>query len=310
MQTKTDSQFYSAVDRLLDTNEKMSVCKDCCNDIFDSNYAGVKNLRTALINTCRILNVAFADSALAGVEKRIDITLQKSKEVKDIFGLYKQALAGSQNVKGTNLATLTFVEIERDSRKDADIGTPEGFDTEDEMKTLSELQDEWGLGWSKEEYGWFERQVSKWKKSHKADTMAEITLLKEIIFKQFEITKARKEEKPYNDLVKEMQSLIKSSGLSPKDSNAGSSGKSRETFGNIIKEIEENEPAEIFGEERDAFKDWQNIEQYFERYIVRPLKNFVTGSRDFSLTSDYDDENAPDIDTDDIQSYLSDEENE
>jgi len=37
---------------------------------------------------------------------------------------------------------------------------------------------------------------------------------------------------------------------------------------------------------KGTFKDFDNIEFYFEKFITRPLKNFVMGSRDFNVETE------------------------
>jgi hypothetical protein len=68
-------------------------------------------------------------------------------------------------------------------------------------------------------------------------------------------------------------------------------GKSQETFSAFIKTIEENEPAEYF-EDKKLFKDFDNLNFYFEKYILRPLKNFVINSRDFDVSAGTEEEDV------------------
>ena len=83
-------------------------------------------------------------------------------------------------------------------------------------------------------------------------------------------------------MVKELQDLMKTASLDPAKASAINSGKSQDTFGGIVKLIEEAEPAEHY-KDKELFKDYDNIVLYFYNYVTRPLKNFITGSRDFSL---------------------------
>jgi hypothetical protein len=62
--------------------------------------------------------------------------------------------------------------------------------------------------------------------------------------------------------------------------------------------IEETEPAEYYAD-KTMFKDFDNIGFYFEKYVTRPLKNFVMGSRDFNVETEKDgddDDDSFDID--------------
>ncbi len=54
-----------------------------------------------------------------------------------------------------------------------------------------------------------------------------------------------------------------------------------------MKVIEENEPASYY-EDKKLFKDFDDIDFYFKKYVTRPLKNFVTQSRDFNVDTEDD----------------------
>ena len=119
--------------------------------------------------------------------------------------------------------------------------------------------------------------------------MAEQTLLHHIAYKQFEIRKARESNPTDTDLstslLKQLQDLIKTASIDPGKANAAGQGKNMESFSAFIKMIEETEPAEFYSE-KDMFKDIDNIDFYFTKYVTRPLKNFVMGSRDFNVEAE------------------------
>lgn len=271
--------FYKAVDPVLDTNGYMSVCKLCCNEIYENSYVTVGELFNALDATCKILNVAYIEDVARGVEKRLLAKTSKGQKVTNVFGVYRQTLTGTKNV-GADYKTMTYNESTVSRAKE--VETPE-FEDEQEERTYEELIFEWGKGFDPDTYLWLESKFQQWSSVHKCDTPAEKTLLREIVWKEFEIAKARDEDRGTGGLVKELQELMKTAAVDPAKASTENYGKSHETFSDFISMIEEKEPAEVFGEERDAFKDWQNLERYFRDYVVRPIQNFVTGSKDFAI---------------------------
>jgi len=275
MQLKGSNNFYTAVDKLLDSNGYMSVCKDCCNDVFNANFASTKNLRVAILNTCRALNIAFSENAVNGVQSRIE---KLTKFPTNVWGFYKQALAGSGNVQGADFNVMTFVEP---MSSQENVVSQHDYDDSGDVDAMKYFEQEWGMGLELSDYEWLEAKFEKWKSTHKCDTTAEEGLLKRIVWNEFDTMKARLNGDPTTNLDKQYESLIKTANVDPQKASSGS--KSQETFSNFIKMIEENEPAEVYGEERDAFKDWQNIGWYFKNYVVRAIKNFMTGSRDFNI---------------------------
>lgn len=97
---------------------------------------------------------------------------------------------------------------------------------------------------------------------------------------------------------------MKSLAISPNMANASTASKSTETFGLWIKDIEELEPAE-WHQDNTIYKDMDNLDFYFQNYFVRPIRNFITGSRDFNIT-----EMDGDVDielSDEDYDYLDDE---
>ena len=80
---------------------------------------------------------------------------------------------------------------------------------------------------------------------------------------------------------------MKSLAISPNIANTANANKSTEAFGLWIKDIEELTPAE-WHDKHELFKDMDNLNQYFEDYFVRPIRNFITGSRDFNVQEDGD----------------------
>ena len=51
------------------------------------------------------------------------------------------------------------------------------------------------------------------------------------------------------------------------------------TWGTLIQTIENYTPAEVY-KDKKLFRDHDKIEEYFQRYIVRPFRNFFTGSNE------------------------------
>jgi hypothetical protein len=92
---------------------------------------------------------------------------------------------------------------------------------------------------------------------------------------------------------KALQNLIKTANFVERKSITAQNQNIKDSFGEWIKEIEDTSPAEWVDNQK-KFKDIDGLQGYIKKYIIRPLKNFVTGSRDFDSILD----NMPDGDTD------------
>jgi hypothetical protein len=282
MQNKKPTEFFDATDVFLDANGKMSVCRDCISEIYVRVYQSEHSMERTLLRLCRMLNMRYDEGVISRFKNELEGKEVDVKTSKNVFGLYKARLTvntkRSSNSKLFDSAgDLTFTEpglnlenipIDEDSMPPVD------------MKEYFEAV--WGKGLTNDDYEYLEQEFAEWQRTTKCDTQSELILVKELCFKQNEIRKKRLGGDNVDALVKSLQEIMKNSALTPAQANAASSGKSAECFGMWIKDIENLRPAE-WHEKQDLFKDIDNIDDYAEKYIKRPLKNFVTGSRDFNV---------------------------
>jgi len=299
MTTKKYSDFFFATDLELDRNGYFSICKSCCQEIYTDYYNEEKDIARALLRTCRKLNVVYDEVIVDKTIETLKGLYEKGKAVDRVFSIYKAKLAtlGGATYNGNlHKGDLTFKEPSIYVEQSMDENT----DVDKDLKIY------WGENLDFEDYLFLEKEMSEWKKTHKCDTKAEEVLLKEICHKSLEIRKKRKSGNGATPaaLVKELQDLMKTASVDPAKTSIANSGKARETFSNIIEIIEQNEPAEYF-EDKELFKDYDNIDSYFKKYVTRPLKNFVTRSRDFNIEADDsdDDDFANDIEEEGIAEF-------
>lgn len=277
---KPPSDFFTAVDSYLDSSGKFSICKTCCNEIYDKMYAMERSLSKALLKTCRILNVRYDEKAVTATEERLRAMVDTGKNISyNVFGIYKTKL-GSVNSK--NVADRAIIEDYTFIEPGNEI--VEGI-TEEDTPDAVDLQQFWGNNYNYDDYVFLEKELAEWKKTHKSDTKAEEFLLTEICHKSLEIRKAREIGKSTAGLVKELQDLMKTANVDPAKTAMIGSGKAMDTFSSFIKTIEENEPIDTFKDDA-IFKDFDNILWYFKKFVTRPISNFFGLSRIFNLEDD------------------------
>lgn len=268
--------FYEATDQVLDKNGYMSVCKPCISEVFMSVYNVEPNLETSILKTCRIFNVAYMDSAIDATRTWIENRRKGGEDIDNAFGFYKSKVGVFARL---NPSQPTYFEEPSPDVYDAiqpEVGE-EHYD----------LVEFWGAGLDPTDYQFLESELANFKKTHKSDTYSELVLLKEVCFVLLDIQKARQQNKATASHVKALQEIMKSLAISPNIANTANANKSTEAFGLWIKDIEELTPAE-WHDKHELFKDMDNLGQYFEDYFVRPIRNFITGSRDFNVQEDGD----------------------
>jgi len=275
-----EKNFYSAVDKFLDKNGYFSVCKDCMGEIYSNFYAVDHNIERTIYKVCKALNVLYSESAVE-TTKKILAGKKISEDSPSAWGVYKGKLpisvgAGLSKVDGglgmmADMLDLTF---------EYSTPVPKVEIPEDIFNDIVDVQAFWGDGFSVEDYRFLDGEYNNFKKTNKADTYPEIVLLKEVCYKLLSMRNQRMEGKSTAVLAKELQELMKNLAISPNQVSAAGAGKQMETFGQWIKEIENNRPADFF-RDKSIYADVDNIEKYANEHITRPLKNFITGSRDF-----------------------------
>jgi hypothetical protein len=283
-----EDSFYQATNPMLDSNGKMSICILCCNEIYDMYFSIYNNLEIALQLTCEDLDVRFSKEALIQAKSHIESLVTKGKVAEKVFGYYKSKL-GSTNKNSTKMESFRY--------KDSDC-----LESIENNIVNEEIDDDLLLFWGKsfdeiDDYIFLESELSNWKKTHKCDNQAEITLLREICIKILEIRKARDKKENVSDLQKGLQDLMKTANVDPAKANAASAGKSKDCFGVWVKDIEQFKPAEWY-EQQEKYKDIDGFVPYIKNYIVRPIENFLTGVRNFFVNDNID----ADLDSVDIGS--------
>lgn len=149
-----------------------------------------------------------------------------------------------------------------------------------EIKDItSDIIIKWGQGYSKEDYKILEGMYDKWTEKYKSDTLAEQKTFKFLCLKEFEIMKFRSEGKPVDKLEDTYIKFMNAANVTPRDSIA-SDPDNMNSLGVWIQEIERTRPAEYF-KNKKIYEDFDQLTKYLQRFIFRPLKNLLTGSRDF-----------------------------
>ena len=234
-------------------NGRYNICKNCLKEyVYESNG----DLNTyKLKQIFRIYDIPF-------FEKEWESALNDEKET---IGVYFKNLY--LNHKGQTWTDGDFQET--DTVKTNTIG----IDDED-------LIARWGEGWTINEMQWLERDYTEWLENHDCDKLSTQKLIQMICIKELEIRNARQSGKPTDKLEKSLRELMNDTNLTPRTQSAVSESGSTKTFGMWIQDIEKYRPAEYF-EDKSIYKDYDNILDYWNRFILRPMKNLLCNTRDF-----------------------------
>jgi len=283
------TQFYKATDLLLDSNGRLSVCKSCCDDLYNGFYSSEGMLDRAAYRMCKALNIIYSETAINKLKTHMDTSTSKGITIRAPFGLYISKIQSAAN--NDDLINLTFMDNIIENRK----FDSEDIDPEYDIEEINRLKKKWGNKYTIEDLAYLEDKLSKWDASHGINTYSDEVSLINVCRKQLEIDQAN--EQPGSDtsnLVKQLSDLMKLAGVDPKETKTAVVGKSKETFSNFIKIIEETEPAEYY-KDKELFKDFDNLKFYFKKYVTRPLGNFLRVTRDFDVAENIDEDDDFDV---------------
>ena len=276
-----ENRFNKAFDNgAIDSNGKMSVCKKCLQVIYNEIFEETQSVESTIHKMCQSLNVRYTNEAMDATRKHIDSLSLKNQNVKAIFSIYLMKLVA------TNPSMDKSAEMDMTYNDIGTIYVDRLFDAKD-VPVPEEALARWGKDIPREDILFLENEYANFKKTHKADTYAEVTLLKQVCRTVLALKKAESGEtvdyKEVTSITKTLQDLMNSLAVSPKLTQAQS--QDDECFGLWIKDIEMYEPAQwVKTDPRgDMFRDIGNPDSYFKDYVVRPLKNFILQSRDFNI---------------------------
>ena len=234
--------FLAATDINIDTNGLMSICTPCINDMYEKFYQVELSMERAILGLCRILNVVYDESAVAALKSHLATMEANGKKTKAVFGIYKAKLLsvkkGPRGDDYGNMEDMTFIEP----------GVRVGGDPLEDSDVEMDIQEYWRLFWggdlTVDDYEYMDLELSLWQETNKCDTHGELSLMKILCYIQNDIRKARLKGESTAQLEKRLMEAMSKAALTPDKQNAASAGKSHETYGEWIKDIEELTPAE------------------------------------------------------------------
>ena len=207
---KSSSSFYSATDTFLDSNNLMSICKDCINDMYSDFFNVYKSMDKTIYNLCKILNIRYEPAAVEATKNQIETYEERGTKTQAIFGLYKSKLKNSVSsgkIGEKVESDLTFFE--------PSFEVIQEINTFEDEKNLEYYQTAWGLNLDMDDYLYLESEYGKLIERSKVDTYAEETYAREICYVRNRLRKDRELGKIDSKNIQIFQNLMKDSALTP-----------------------------------------------------------------------------------------------
>lgn len=253
-------------------NGVLPYCKDCLKDMVKDRLDKSHNLERSLWLSC-------ADCGIPFYKDLYEIIYDKTKESKSIpnyMGLYMQRLLKykSANDKWSFEDTdVSMGEVKTLQEKEAIL--------ESQIKEFKML---WGYEYSIEEIGYLEWRYDIYTEG-KSLTEYQASRYRDLCICELRINKDPTDKNALDMKAKIANELGENQFKIDKEQSVG-----EQILENSIFLMEKYEPAEYY-EEQDLYKDAFNIGKYWKDYVLRPIRNLVTGSKDYNVKENVEGEN-------------------
>ena len=269
---KVKSRFYEQNDGYL------HVCNKCIDNEYQ-HYLATTNgdIKTTIFILCLNFNIYYSDDILEAATK-------SPKFDENPFGTYLSRTNLTQYSRKTE---FTETADEKNLISKWTSSTPEEIIesgiVKDE-KPSAEILYRWGSGYTNEEYAFMQTLYkSLMQQKRNVTPLQEGTIVDACKYKcqhnRF-ISQGDGKGEINPTAIKTLsvlyQDALKVLGLDVSDKN---DGVDEGTFGLWIRDIEKYCPAEDY-KDKKKFRDMDGLGEYVERFIFRPLKNWLTGSKD------------------------------
>lgn len=269
------SAIYAGSDGYINT------CRSCIDKLFRKYtefYSGSEE--KAIQRICEIYDFYFNESALSASKKisegrsRINTYIAKINIMPHTGKTYSDYLIENHN------------------------NTIESFEQLEELRSQGKTSitnaalERWGTNFNEDEIKVLEEHYKMLKKQNpNCDSNQEI-FVKDLCYIKLQQLEAMKNKKTddFDKLTKLYRDTFKQAGLKTVQELDSSND---EAFGVTLSVISQYTPEEYY-KDRKLYKDFDGLESYFTRFITRPLKNLMTGSKDrdeeFCVKNDDDDD--------------------
>ena len=270
--TQQIGRFYASQSSIYAGNNSYGpVCKECINNIY-AKYCDKMDEKQAVKRICQKFDIYYSDELYQTTEKsntsqsRIGAYVKNSNLRKYLGKTYDDTILDEQSIIS--------------NRDDLSEAVENG-----EQISRAAIK-RWGMGYSPEEYKFAEDLYKTFKAGNPNSDGVQETYIKDLVTTKVLQNRAFQENNAddYSKYTKLYQDTFKNSKLKINSGDGSNLNDENVCWGNWVKDVENYAPAELY-QDKKLFDDIDGIKSYFKRFIVRPFKNFFTGSSE--MDSEY-----------------------
>jgi hypothetical protein len=139
----------------------------------------------------------------------------------------------------------------------------------------------WGLGFEETEYRQLDAHYKSLQDKIDVNDVIQDNLAKDLCEIKIQQIRARNkgDAEMFQKFTKLYQDTLKSANLKVSGSDGNSLTDAEVCWGNFVRDVERYVPAEIY-KDRKLYADADGFKSYLERFVLRPVRNFFTGTRE------------------------------
>lgn len=272
----SERNFYISKSFIYKATSHLPVCKTCLGNIYDSYYEKYQDYKLAIYYMCRAVGICFNLGSYNAVIQEI-----QNGKTTNVWQIYMTKLnsLGSKNGAGDDFDSSDSIDIEAEIQSSGE-----------ERGLTKEIIRKWGNGYNDDDYIWLENTYNDWVSKYKSDTLSEQKTFKLLAIKEFQIMKTIEKNGNTDKLEETYLKLMSAGNVTPRDANASMDDENTKGLGVWTKDIERYRPAEYF-ENKKLYKDFDSFVDYLNRFVFRPIKNFLMKTKEydgeFSIEDDF-----------------------
>lgn len=269
------SSFYKS-DNPMHYNKVLPYCKDCCNQMVHDYIKRYQNLESALWMSCAVIGVPFVKRAFDTLEKKIDSTTKSGKKI------------GKQyNYIGTYIASMKACKKNADQWEtfaDTDVSFGDISNVRKHEESIKASMDKFILDWGHHEVD--DYKYLEYRYEYYTDGLGELKPSQETLYRRLclvELAIRNKEEEGLEakEEQKQLIQLMKTLGIDD-FRNTKDLSMAEKIIESQIAWMEQEEPAYHY-KDLEKYKDFTGREVYWYDHVLRPLKNLLVGSKEYTL---------------------------
>lgn len=247
-------------------NSYLPICNDCIDSLVKQYQEILGDQDAAIKRVCLHWDIYQNDSILSASKKS---GAQRSR-IKE----YVRQCNLNQN-SGKTYDDYLYEQNNNLILSESDIENME----EPDAKKLQKNMKRWGIGYSEAEYDMLNEHYKLYKDSIDEENATQATLLNDLCEQYVLKARARqdKDMDRYDKVSKLYQQTLGNANLKPKTNGDTAINNPDECWGNFTKIIETMSPAEYF-KDKSIFKDYDEQDEYYRRFVERPTNNLINGT--------------------------------